>query len=54
MFYQIKVAEKQRCFLKFLWWKDNDCNTKAVPFQMNIHIFGGSLSPSVSNFALKK
>ena len=26
MFYQVKVAEKHRSFLRFMWWEDSDIN----------------------------
>ena len=26
VFYQVMVTEKHRCYLKFLWWKDENYN----------------------------
>ena len=54
MFYQVKVAEKHRSFLRFLWWEDSDINKSIVDHEMCVHVFGGVSSPSCSNYALRK
>ena len=54
MFYQVKVAEKHRSFLRFLWWEDSDINESIVDHEMCVHGFGGVSSPSSSNYALRK
>ena len=54
MFYQVKVAEKHRSFLRFLWWEDSDISKGIVDPETCVHIFGGVSSPSCSNYALRK
>ena len=54
MYHQVKVPENQRCFLRFLCWKDSDSSKVIVDHEMTAHVFGGISSPSCSNYALKK
>ena len=54
MYHQMKVPENQRCFLRFLCWKDSDSSKVIVDHEMTAHVFGGISSPSCSNYALKK
>lgn len=54
MFYQVKVPEKQQKFLKFLWWDNSDINQDVCDYQMTVHVFGGTSSPSCANYALRK
>ena len=54
MYHQVQVPENQRCFLRFLWWKDNDSIKVIVDHEMTVHLFGGISSPSCSSHALKK
>ena len=54
MYHQVKVPENQRCFLRFLGWKDSDSSKVIVDHEMTAHVFGGISSPSCSNYALKK
>ena len=53
MFYQVRVPEAQRCYLRFLWWPDGDLNVALVEYEMNVHLFGAVSSPSIANFALR-
>ena len=53
MFYQVKVPTEQRHFLKFLWWKDGNYNGELKDYVMCVHVFGGTSSPSCSNYTLK-
>jgi len=46
MFYQVKVAEEGRDFLRFLWWPGGDVTQVAAVFRMTVHIFGAVSSPS--------
>ena len=50
----MKLPEDQRCFLRFLWWKDSDSRKVVVDHEMTAHVFGGISSPSCSNYALNK
>ena len=54
MYHQVKVPENQRCFLRFLWWKDSDSNKVVIDHEMTAHVFGGISSLSCPNYALKK
>ena len=54
MFYQVLVPPHQRSLLRYLWWQESNLSKKVVDYQMCVHIFGGTSSPSCSNFALKK
>ena len=54
MFHQVLVPEKDRPLLRFLWWKNHDTSSKILDFEMNVHLFGGTSSPSCRNYALKK
>lgn len=54
MFYQVRVPTKDASYLRFLWWKDG--NHKIVPteYQMIVHFFGATSSPSCVNYALRR
>lgn len=54
MFYQVKVPEKQRDLLRFLWWPNGDVLKKPKVHRMNVHLFGAASSPSCANYGLKK
>ena len=54
MFYQVLVPPHQRSLLHYMWWEESNLSKKVVDYQMCTHIFGGTSSPSCSNFALKK
>ena len=54
MFYQVKIPPDQLSYLRFLWWTKSDINKEVIGFEMCTHVFGGTSSPSCSNFALKK
>ena len=54
MFYQVKLPDTQCSFLKFLWWEDSDISKDIIEYEMAAYVFGGSSSPSCSNFALRK
>ena len=54
MYHQVKVPQNQRCFLRFLWWKDSDSSKFIVDHEMTARVFGGISLPSCSNYALKK
>ena len=41
MYHQVKVPENQRCFLRFLCWKDSDSSKVIVDHEMTAHVFGG-------------
>ena len=54
MFHQVRVAESDVNYLRFLWWPQGDTCQTAKEHCMLVHIFGAVSSPSVANFALQK
>ena len=54
MYYQVKVPESQRPYLRYLWWKEGNINSKIVDHELCAHLFGAVSSPSSSNYALKR
>ena len=54
MFYQVKVPPEQRSFMRFLWWENSDTRKQILEYEMCAHVFGGTSSPSCSNYALKR
>ena len=54
MLYQVLAPPHQRSLLCYLWWEESNLSKKAVDYQMCTLIFGGTSSPSCSNFAMKK
>lgn len=54
MFYQVKVPEKHRDLLRFLWWPNGDVLQKPKVHRMTVHLFGAASSPSCANYGLKK
>ena len=54
MYYQLRVTECQQTFIKFLWWENHNIEEEPSGFAMCAHVFGGILSASCSNYALKE
>ena len=54
MYYQVRVPESQRKYLKFLWWPGGDLDQPLKEFQMCVHVFGATSSPACANFALRR
>ena len=54
MFYQFKVNQEHRDFLRFLWWKDGNHKDEVVEYRMNVHLFGAASSPGCANYGLKQ
>ena len=54
MFYQVRVADADCAYLRFLWWPEGSLEEELVEYQMDVHLFGAASSPSCSNFALRK
>ena len=53
MFHQAKVPEKERNYLRFLWWKDSDLDKYVVDHEMTVHVFGEVSPLSCPIYALK-
>ena len=54
MFHQVKVQERDRDGLGFLWWKNDDMTCKVKLYIMTSHPFGGVWSLSCANFVLHR
>ena len=52
-FFQVYVSNEHRSLLGFLWWQDGDISREPVDHEMCVNVFGGTSSPSCSNYALK-
>ena len=53
-FHQVKVPDTHCSFLKIFWWEDSDASKEIIDYEMTAHVFGGSSSPSCSEFSLMK
>ena len=54
MFNQVRVVKEDRDVLRYLWWPDGDQTLEPEIYRMNVHLFGGTWSPSCCNFALRR
>ena len=54
MFHQVKVDPRDRNALKFLWWPKGNLNKPPSTYQMTVHLFGATSSPSCATFALQE
>ncbi len=54
MFYNIHVAKKQRCYLRYWWWPNGDLDGEPQEYQLTVHLFGGCWSPAVAAFCLRR
>lgn len=54
MFYQVRVDESNRSLLRFLWWPQGNLDAQLEEYQMTVHIFGATSSPSCANFVMRK
>ena len=54
IFYQVKVTEKQRSFLRFLWWNEGNLDSEMTDHEICVYLFVAVSSPSSSNYALRK
>jgi hypothetical protein len=53
MFHQVRVPPMDRNARRFLWYQDCDPTKPVIEYQMKVHLFGATSSPSVCCFALK-
>jgi len=54
MFHHVRVSPKDCDALRFLWWPGNDFSKDPEDYQMLVHLFGATSSPSCANFGLKQ
>ena len=54
MFHQVHVSPNDCDALRFLWWPNSDLNSEPEEYQMMVHLFGATSSPSCANFGLRR
>ena len=54
MFHQVRVEPVDQSALRFLWWEDGNLNRQVKTYQLTVHTFGLTSSPSVTGFALRR
>ena len=54
MFHQIRVDPKDNDTFGFMWWPDGDLSKEPTNYQMLVHLFSATSSPSCASYALKK
>ncbi|XP_071944867.1 uncharacterized protein [Antedon mediterranea] len=54
MFYQVRVPEKDRHYLRFLWFTGGNLEKEPEEFRMKVHLFGVASSRACANSALKQ
>ena len=52
MFHQVLVDPNDRKYLRFLWWPEGDLSAEPQVYNMNVHLFGATSSPSCAQFCL--
>ena len=53
MFHQVRVADKDKDSLRFLWVEKENSTTFST-YEMNVHIFGATDSPCCASYALRR
>ncbi|XP_068716993.1 uncharacterized protein [Montipora capricornis] len=54
MFHQVRVSPNYCYYIRLLWWPNNDLNSEPEEYQMMVHLFGATSSPSCANFGLRR
>ena len=54
MFLQVRVPLENANALRFLWWPNGDLQSEPEEYQMLVHLFGATSSPSCASFALRQ
>ena len=54
MFHQIRVHPNDCDALRFLWWTNGNLAETPVPYQIIVHLFGATSSPSCAAFSLRQ
>ena len=51
MFHQVHIPEKERSFIRYLWWEDVNLEN-FIDYEMCVHVIGRTSSPGCCNYAL--
>ena len=54
MFHRVKVHPEDQPALRFLWWRDGHPDKPVKTYQLAVHTFGLTSSPSVAGYALRR
>ena len=54
MFFQVRVSERHRDFLRYLWFPEGDTSRPPETYRLKAHPFGAISSPSCASAALRK
>ena len=54
MFHQVNVDPMDQTALRFLWWTDGNLDLAVKAYQLTVHSFGLTSSPSVAGYALRR
>ena len=54
MYCQVRVPSNQHHYQRFLWWPNGNIHGEVADYEMCVHTFGATSSPSCANFALRK
>lgn len=54
MVYQFYVDSKDRDFLRFFLYQDNNPDNKLVEYRMRVHVFGNCPSPAIAPFGSRR
>ena len=54
MFMQVRVKPVDQPSLRFLWWTDDDPTKSPKKYQLTVHCFGLTSSPSVAGYSLRR
>ena len=54
MFHQVQVDPKDTSALRFLWWSEGNIDEEPTEYNMNVHVFGATSSPTCASFCLRQ
>ena len=54
MFHQVRVPCTDASYLRYIWLQNGDIKKEPTEYQMNVHLFGATSSPSCVNYTHRK
>ncbi|CAC5421663.1 unnamed protein product [Mytilus coruscus] len=54
MFYQFRVSNHNRDYLRFFWYQDNNFLKPLIEYRMTSHVFGNTPSQAVASYGLRQ